>query len=484
MAMNFLRPTSAAALLVLLGITIRILCSTGELWFDELWTVSMTRSLESAYRAFTIPHDNRHPLTSFWVQYVPTTFPYWAFRLESLILSSVSGVTLLVVVRNSLQPFPNLLWLLFYSTSYLFVLYDSEARGYAGMIASVMGLYYLKERIFFSASVSGVLHFITLGALGILSHALFITFLIPYVAWGWYATIWSNARWWATKWMTMSALLLVLGVAVPLYAKMEIGGAPVVPYIQVIGSALLLSIGGDAISAFNVENAVWQLLFGITFLALLALELILWIKDDRDQAIFVLLAILSPLLAVAVAQPYFILPRYFLVPILFCYLLFARSLIRLAAQGTVGLVVTTSIIVAFVTFNTRHILHLYSEGRSSLGRTLSLLALEKPNSKIGGNRDFQMQVQLPLLVARNPDLNGVTFLPNYLDKIKELDFILVEHIDREEPARESLWLEGDTTFTKVVSWKAPPESGANLSLYRKKTTTSPDSSLFLPHNPG
>jgi hypothetical protein len=468
MAMNFLRPTTVAASLVLLGVTARILCSTGELWFDELWTVSMTRNLESAYRAITIPHDNRHPLTSFWVQYIPTTFPYWVFRLESLTLSLVSGITLLVLVKNSSHRAQHLLWLLFYSTSYLFILYDSEARGYAGMIASVIGLYFLKQRVFFSFSILSLFFFIALSTFGILSHALFITFLLPYVAWGWYVSIWSTARWQATKWVTISALLLVVGVELPLYAKMEIGGAPVLPYLQVLGNTLLLSIGGDAISAFSVEKVVWQLLFGCMFLVLLTIELILWIKEERDEALFVLFVILSPLLAVALAQPYFILPRYFLVPVLFSYLIFARSLNRLTNKGRIGTLVTAIIIPAFVLFHARHILHLYSTGRSSLGHTLSLIAQENPVAKIGGTRDFQMQVQLPLHIMRNPVLGGITFHPNYTENSAKLDYILIEHIDRGEPSEESLLLDGGITFTKVISWKAPQESGANLTLYRKR----------------
>lgn len=474
MAMNNLHYRLVPLLLVLLGLAARFSCSSGELWFDELWTVSMTRNLESAWQAITIPHDNRHPLTSFWVQYIPSTFPYWVFRIESLVFSIFTGAIFIAIVKTSQCRAQSLLWLLFYSTSYLFVLYDSEARGYAGMITSVVALYYFRERIFFSFSVTSLLYFTLLIILGVLSHALFITFLVPYVAWGWYTTIWSKGKWRSTKWATIASLSVILSIVVPLYAKMVIGGAPVLPYIQVIGSSLLLSIGGDSISPTNVEKVVWQLLFGMTFLILIAIELILWLKEERDEAFFVLLVTITPFLAVVIAQPHFILPRYFLIPILFIYLTFARLLKRLCSKGKFGTSLATVIILAFVCFNFRHIQHLYSTGRSSLGKTLSVIERENPRAIISGNLDFQMQIELPIHVTRNPALREFTFIPNYPERGREVDYILFEQIDRDDPSPETMTIQG-VIFSKVAFWRAPPESGANLTLYRKNTGKISDS---------
>ena len=49
---------------VLLGLALRLLLGRGELWLDEIWSADFARGLDGPLAAFTLRHDNNHPLNT------------------------------------------------------------------------------------------------------------------------------------------------------------------------------------------------------------------------------------------------------------------------------------------------------------------------------------------------------------------------------------------------------------------------------------
>lgn len=54
--------------LTLLGCTARVLAARGELWIDEIWSLTLVAGLTSPDQVFwDLPHDNNHILNSLWL---------------------------------------------------------------------------------------------------------------------------------------------------------------------------------------------------------------------------------------------------------------------------------------------------------------------------------------------------------------------------------------------------------------------------------
>lgn len=156
-----------------LGLALRITGSMGELWLDELWSLTLVMPLKSAGEVFTgIHQDNNHHLMSLWMWICGPNREWWVYRVPSILAGMGAAVAAIRIGLRQSRATAMIAGVLV-SLSYLGVFYSSEARGYA--IACCMALVaydslelYLRDRKWLSGEVYGLA--IVLGMTGNLSY--------------------------------------------------------------------------------------------------------------------------------------------------------------------------------------------------------------------------------------------------------------------------------------------------------------------------
>lgn len=119
--------------ILFLGFGLRLWAATGDLWFDEIWTVKSVQGLAGVGEIFTQwISDNNHPLNSVYV--------YWAKdQAEAVWIRAFSiavGTGSIFAAYWAAAAHGSRVRLLFafqIAIAFPFVLYGSEARGFAGM---------------------------------------------------------------------------------------------------------------------------------------------------------------------------------------------------------------------------------------------------------------------------------------------------------------------------------------------------------------
>lgn len=120
------------------GALLRIAMAQGDLWLDEVWSLTLVQPLTSAVDVFTgLSHDNNHFLNSLWLFWLGPDRAPWAYRVPAVALGALSVVLAAWVVWPR-SPAGAAAAAVFTATSMPLVVYGSEARGYAGLIAAIL----------------------------------------------------------------------------------------------------------------------------------------------------------------------------------------------------------------------------------------------------------------------------------------------------------------------------------------------------------
>ena len=124
-----------AAVLVVVGLGLRILAARGDLWLDEIWSMALAGSAGSWAKVFTALHsDNNHYLTTLWMRQFGPGAPAILIRIPSLLAGLASMLTILARPLG-INRREALAWLFLVALSPILVEYDSEARGYGMALA-------------------------------------------------------------------------------------------------------------------------------------------------------------------------------------------------------------------------------------------------------------------------------------------------------------------------------------------------------------
>src|SRR5471032_1187414 len=122
---------------------LRLACLRNDLWLDEIWSLQLVGLAHSPLQILTrLRSENNHPLNSLWLYLVGPGAPEWAYRLLSWATGSAAvGLAGLLARGQFKRMHPadpeggaeaaGLITVLLFGGSYLFILYSSEARGYA-----------------------------------------------------------------------------------------------------------------------------------------------------------------------------------------------------------------------------------------------------------------------------------------------------------------------------------------------------------------
>lgn len=119
--------------ILVLGFSLRLWAATGDLWFDEIWTVKSVQELGGVDEIFTQwISDNNHPLNSLYVFWAKDQAD--AVWIRALSIAVGTGSIFAAYWAAAAQGARvRVLFAFQIAVAFPFVLYGSEARGFAGM---------------------------------------------------------------------------------------------------------------------------------------------------------------------------------------------------------------------------------------------------------------------------------------------------------------------------------------------------------------
>jgi hypothetical protein len=455
----------------LFGLLLRVAATGGELWLDEVWSLIKVSTLSNPVEIFTtVKHDNNHLLNSLWMWVSGPARSPRIYRAPSLLFSAL---LLALLLRRSVKEEPRVsaIWLTFVSFSYPIILYGTEARGYAlTVFCAVLAFLSMLRITTVPSDWRAIIAFAIAGIVGSLSHAIYALFLAPAVVW----LIWQlrssilkpHAR--AILWGGIAPPLLVAcGLTVTFYRDMEIGGAPLLPYLEVAASTISVSFGGETLSSVDPAVTGWNLFLGFAVIIMCGSELIAWLRSGSPLALLVALIVVTPWIAVTILQPHFILARYFIIQVVFAYLLAARFLDRLIRQGRFGAVVASLLLGAFIVGNTSHTLTLARSGRSHFVAIFDALATQDAQGvvTVGGDQDFQNGIRLAYASMVVPSTSRLSYVANYRTTRPPPRYIIRETLESYEVMPREFTLVPGALYQEIQRYRAPQLNGSHVTVY-------------------
>jgi len=471
--LNTIRALTLLALAI--GVALRILATRGELWLDEVWSLLHVSDLSTPIEVFTkVRHDNNHLLNSVWMWMVRDAQNPLVYRLPSLLFSALTLLLILRETRSSSERITNIVWLILIASSYPLILYGSEARGYALVILmSVVGFLSLRNIFRDPHDLKHIVVFSGASIVGCLAHAIYVLFLTPAIVWIGIMLFTARLRGNTRKVIRIGIVppvLVACFLTLTFYRQMEIGGAPLLPYLEVGASMVSVSFGGESLSPSNPSVTGWSLFLCIAVLTMCAIEMVLWVRSKDPMALLVCGILITPSIAVVVFQPHFILGRYFIIQVLFAYLVCARFLTRLAAQGRLGSCICVVLITAFVLSNLRHTYQVITLGRSRFNQIFTSIAdgASAEPVTIGGEQDFQNSLRLRYFTRLSRSELPFSYVPVYRGARTPPSYIIRETHDAYEQLPTQWVSPQGAPYRLIASYRAPPLNGSNVFVYQQE----------------
>lgn len=135
-------PMTLVMLAVLMGGTaLRIAGATGSLWLDEIWSLQNLERLPAGGIVWSISEDNNHFLNSLWLWVTGPDASPLVLRAAAVVFGIGAIVLAMRIAARDFGQCGAVLAGLAFATSYVFIHYGSEARGYAGMIFGLLWAY-------------------------------------------------------------------------------------------------------------------------------------------------------------------------------------------------------------------------------------------------------------------------------------------------------------------------------------------------------
>lgn len=297
---------------MLAGLTLRLLGARGDLWHDEIWSITLLRPLTSVDQIFwRINHDNNHFLNSIY-QYVvgPDVAP-----LVQRGLSITLGVcTVIVATAISRGRWAMVASGLLFAVSYPMVHYGSEARGYAGLVLFTLVAVALLERWFDKRGLYGAAFAVAI-LLGFLSHLTMTETVAVLAAW----TMWLS-------WRRSRSLIVVNREVIQAFLPAFLAVLPLATAILVGARLFSFNVGG--FSSFSLERfaagygGMIRYLFGLpdwigdwTCVAIVCVLVLAYagVSRDRRVSLYAIGIVGLPALMAVAHLPNVEFPRYFLV---------------------------------------------------------------------------------------------------------------------------------------------------------------------------
>jgi hypothetical protein len=376
----------AVAVIVALALAVRVLAGTNELWLDEIWSYVLAHRLTSPVGVFTaIHHDNNHYLNTLYLYAVGVT-PIWLVYRIPAIVAGVGSVVLAALIAKRESIATAVLAAVLFASSFLMILYSSEARGYGLAVFFALLAVFAADRFTIDHRVGWGALVAVASMLGFLSHLTFVQAYVALVVWTGYRLFRQRRGW--NVWIDDMVLChlppaaLVAWLYLVDIRRLEIGGGPESSAFDVTTRVLSLALGGPGDGPITIV-----LSFAALILVVVAIEFVRRSGSDL-WLLFATATLVSPALMLVVARPTYLFERYFLVAVAFMLLSLAWPLAGLLQRKAVG---AYALLALFVAANSAHTARLIVRGRGHYLEAMRWMAQhsERRDVTIGSDHDFR-----------------------------------------------------------------------------------------------
>ena len=375
----------------LLSSVLIVAAARGDLWLDELMSLSFARTSHSITDIFVRFHyDNNHPLNTVFLYLAgvrQTLFIYRSFA----VLSGIGSVFLVGYIAGKHWGAPEALCsIVLTGTSYPLLLYFSEARGYGPAIFFALAAYALLQQNWRRFHPARLVLFWAASILGVLSHSTFIMATIAFCIAGLAHEIQAAGSW------RQKSLRITAHHAPPLVffawwygfflKDMVIAGGPIYSKWEVLTQASALLMGFPETHGFMVAAAVVVLAVVAVGVASLGRE------RDPQWTFFLAVLVLAPALVLIATRPTYLYFRYFIVCFPFFYLLLSHVVCRCyRAWPKWGRWLLAAAVAVLIAGQTPRVYALVTLGRGSYSKALARIAEDSPPGvvRIGSDHDFR-----------------------------------------------------------------------------------------------
>jgi hypothetical protein len=451
-------------LLLLFGAMLRIVAANGELWLDEVWNIQAVLPLKHVFDVYLAPEgmDGHSSLFSCILFFFSDGLPNFAYRVPSVIFSIL---VLLVIYFNSDAPAPTrILTLLFFSTSYLFILYGIEARGYSGMILCLALAHTSFLRLVTRpARVGETLVFIISACFGFLFHYSFIIWFIGSgLAYVIAATL--NQR--------LLSLQRLVGFGVPtvfialmylaIVRHLPPGSGPHPSYFHTFLNLMSATMGGIPLSSAWPASVLVVFAFTFLFLWITSKEITELSREEPSIAIYYLITILvGPVLFTLIIHPPIAMPRYYLTSAFAFTALFASYVHRTKAKIYPAI---------FLCCNLLLVMHLLWRHHGNYEAVFSRVVGSAPGKVVNlvVDHEFRHSMMLDHYAGYQIHMTERSMLKDINTSGDAPEWYLAHDLDWAASPAKEITLENKATYVLDMVAPSTPLSGWTLILYRMK----------------
>jgi hypothetical protein len=454
------------ALLVCLGLALRLFAGSGDLWLDEIWSLELVGRLASVDQVFwRINHDNNHFLNSAYLYLTGPDVSPLVHRAPAILFGVCSIAAAALVVRDRGRT-TQLLTGLLLAVSYPMVHYGSEARGYSGLILSVLLAVFCLERILDRRGSTVALAAVIL--FGFLSHVTMAAAVAVLVAWSAWVMLRRGDGPFRAGLQSVMIFLPALLALIPLALCIVFGAAT---YGLTLGGSepftfddFLTGYGGMIryLFGFPAETPDWLLIV----LASALVCLTAWKWPDRRASLYVIGIVGLPGLMAQLHLPNLEFPRYFLVSGVLLLLWLAEMLGRGIDAGGWMRWTGACVAAAVLLGNAYALCSFLSAGRGSYESIVETMTREGAADYASSN-DFRTPKVVDFFASRLD--RDAHLVPSGDWCARAPDWLLVE-MKEGTPAATEHAPGCNLTYDRVEATRSWGLSGVAWALYRKRGT--------------
>jgi hypothetical protein len=454
----------------LLSSALIIAAARGDLWMDEIWSLSFARNAHSFRDVFVCFYDNNHPLNTLFLYCVGEQKTLYIYRLLA-VLSGIGSVFFVGYIARKEWGYPEALCsIVLTGTSYPLLLYFSEARGYAPAIFfSLVSYAALRHNMQHFRLVRLVLFWAT-SILGILSHTTFIMLIMACVVGSLAHEVYGigSFRGKALRFMAhhIPPLIFFAWWYMFFVKNLVIGGGPIYGTWTVIGQASALLSGFP--DALGFRGAAILLV-----LALVALGTSSLLQErDMQGPFFLTILLFSPALLLIVTQPKYLYFRYFVICFPFFFLLLSYLVCkcyRLFPYRWRCLLFGAMIML--IAGQAQRDYLLLKHGRGQYSAALEYISESSPKGivRVGSDHDFRNQRLFDFYSLRVAAGNNLRYVkqPKWHEELP--DWILTHSQDVSYQPQEGLDVKGIGIYRLIHVYRFSGISGWNWFLFKRET---------------
>lgn len=397
-------------ILILVGVIFRTAGIFNDFSLDEIWSYDMATASASAWGALITTVEN-HPLNNLFIYLMGEQRFWWIYRIPSLI-ASLAALGVIATAARNMRRMEGTALLLFFSLSYLMVLYGSEARGYSAMILFSLLAWCFLERYLAGGPARDAFGYSACVILSFLAHFGAVQFFMAAAAWSSLLILERNGmkKGFVRAFSLNAGPALFIASAWILHLRyLEKASGNVFHPLDLIVNTVCLGFGAPPLSSSSPEMTLALVPTAAVIVAFVLREIIELRREHEPRWSYYLLAIfIVPILTVVSLNRESVEPRYFLISVVFAWFVIAGALERWARRDLFGRTLALGFLAAFTVGNLLYLRTFMEHGRGHYLAALEYIAQNRQQGAsatvVSGDFDFRNRMIIDFYRKYLPDI--------------------------------------------------------------------------------